>query len=397
MLTRRQALKVMGRLSATAALLPVQSAFTADAPPTDARLIVTVLRGGLDGLAAVPPYADPHYASLRPQLVTAAGETRPGVVKLDGDFGLHPDLAPLKGWYDAGDMLIVHAIGTPHHSRSHVAGQNMLENGTDKPAGIQDGWLNRALSGLQRQGAPLGLAVGRTVPLILQGQTAIHAFVPSRLPVIEDDFLQRLDELYAIDPLFHSAFEQARAFVNEEGGHRWRWDPASRRPTFRTLAEATGKLLAKPAGPRVGVLESHGWDTHVQQTARLPALLAQLMEGLAGLRETLEPVWQQSVVLVVTEFGRTARENRSAGTDHGAGGAAFVLGGAVAGGRVAGVWPGLSRSQLFAGRDLMPTTDLRALFKAILHDHLGLAESFIEDHVFPHSRAVVPLTALLRI
>ncbi len=400
MLTRRQALKRIGALSATGALLPVWRSVASpeDAPPTDARLIVTILRGGLDGLAVVPPYRDPDYVALRPQLITSASEAKPSVIELDGQFGLHPRMAPLKAWYDAGDMLIVHAIGTatPHHSRSHFAGQHMLESGASKTTSVQDGWLNRALGGLHYQGPPLGLSVGRAIPLILQGQTGIRAFVPSRLPKVEDDFLQRLDALYAIDPLFRTAFEKARPLVNEERGQRWRWDAASRRPTFRTFAVETGKLLAVPDGPRVAVLESHGWDTHVQQAPRLQELLAELVEGLEGLKESLEPVWPQTVVLLVTEFGRSASENRTAGTEHGAGGAAFVLGGAVAGGRVAGQWPGLARHRLFEGRALMPTTDLRALFKGMLRDHLGLAESFIEDHVFPNSRAVAPLTGLIR-
>jgi uncharacterized protein (DUF1501 family) len=396
MLTRRRALKLMGSLSATSVLLPMCNASMATAGilPAEPRLVVIILRGGLDGLAAVPPYADPDYAGLRPQLVTSTKEETPGVVELDGQFGLHPEMAPLKAWYDSGDMLIIHAIGPSHHYRSHFAAQNMLENG-GKSADVQDGWLNRALGGLP-QGASRGLAVGRAVPLILQGQTAIRAFVPPRLPKVEEDFLQRLDALYAMDPLFHQTFEKARPLVNEERGLRWRWDPTVRRPTFRVLTEETGKLLVTPDGPRLAVLESHGWDTHVQQRARLQELLAQLVDGLEGLRERLEPVWQQTVVLVVTEFGRTARENRSAGTDHGTGGVAFVLGGAVGGGRVAGQWPGLTRSGLLENRDLRPTTDLRALFKAMLRDHLRLPESFIEDRVFPNSRAVAPLTGLIR-
>jgi uncharacterized protein (DUF1501 family) len=235
------------------------------------------------------------------------------------------------------------------------------------------------------------------VPLILQGPTALRAFVPPRLPKVETDFVQRLDALYAVDPLFRQAFEIARPLVNEERGLRWRWDPSVRRPTLRVLAEETGKHLAKPDGPRVAVLESHGWDTHVQQTAQLPELLAQLVDALEGLRESLEPLWHQTIVLVVTEFGRTARENGSAGTDHGTAGVALALGGAVAGGRLVGTWPGLSPSELLDDRDLRPTTDLRALFKATLHDHLGLSESFMEDHVFPDSRTVPPLTGLVRV
>ncbi|WP_089934504.1 DUF1501 domain-containing protein [Candidatus Entotheonella palauensis] len=330
MLTRRRALHIIGGLSVTSALLPmrkalIRSAHATGLRPEAPRLVVTILRGGLDGLSAVPPYADPDYAVLRRQLATQTNEAEPGVVKLDDHFGLHPEMAPLKAWYDAGDLLIVHAIGLPARRGSHFAAQHLLESGTTS-AKVRDGWLNRALDGLPN-GASLGLAVGRAVPLILQGQTAIRAFVPPRLPKVEEDFLQRLDALYAIDPLFHQTFEQARPFVNEERGLRWRWDKTARQPTWRVFAEETGKLLAQPDGPRVAVLESHGWDTHEQQPARLQKLLAQLVDGLEGFKETLEPVWQQTAILVVTEFGRAAWENRFAGTDHGAGGAAFALGG----------------------------------------------------------------------
>ncbi len=332
MLTRRRALKLMGSLSATGTLLPMRRALTATADilPVDPRLVVVILRGGLDGLAAVPPYADPDYARFRPQLVASTEKEQLEGLKLDDQFGLHPEMAPLKAWYDAGDMLIVHAIGMSHHHRSHVAAQNLLESGTQL-ADAQEGWLNRALGGIP-QGASLGLTVGRVAPLILQGQTAIRAFALPRLPKVEEDFLQRLHELYAIDPLFRQTFEKARPVINEERGVRWRWDKTVRRPTFRVFSEETGKLLVQPDGPRVAVLESHGWDTHVQQPARLQERLAQLVDGLQGLRAHLAPVWSQTMVLVVTEFGRTVMENRSVGTDHGAGGVSLVLGGAIAGG-----------------------------------------------------------------
>lgn len=394
MLTRRQALKRIGHLSATSALLPMSHPWiaTADNRPTAPRLVVVLLRGGLDGLAAVPPDGDPDYARLRPQLAASINDAKPGGVKLDDQFGLHPAMAPLKAWYDAGELLIVHAIGLPHRHPSHAAAQHLLESGT-QPAGTRDGWLNRALTGLSPSDA-LGLAVGRVVPLILQGQGSIRAFVPPRMPKTEEDVLQRLDALYANDPLFHQTFEKARPSINREEDVRWRWNPRARRPTLRLLAEEIGKLLAQPDGPRVAVLESHGWDTHMQQPTHLHTCLAQLVNGLLGLRVHLEPIWPQTLVLVVTEFGRTAIENRTAGTDHGAGSIALVLGGTVGGGRVAGSWPGLGQRDLLEGRALRPTTDLRSLFKATLREHLGLTEAFIEDHVFPNSRTIAPFAGL---
>jgi uncharacterized protein (DUF1501 family) len=394
MLTRRRALKLMAGLGATNPLWGIRRALAAGTQEMAPRLVVMLLRGGLDGLAAVPPYADPDYRSLRPQLIAPVDDMGLGMIQLDSQFGLHPAMAPLKAWYDAGDMLIVHAIGWPLHQQSHVAAQHMLETGAESTT-VSDGWLNRALGGLT-QGASLGLAVGRAVPQILRGQTGIRAFVPSRLPKMEADFLQRLDALYAHDPLLRQTFNQARPFVNEESGLRWRWDPSVRRPTLRVITEATGNLLLQPAGPRVAVIESHGWDTHVQQSAHLQTLLSELVNGLQGFKESLASVWLQTVILVITEFGRTVMENRSAGTDHGAGSVAFALGGAVAGGRVAGPWPGLAHNRRSQDRHLRPTTDIRSLFKATLGDHLGLTDSFVENHIFPNSRTIAPLTDLIR-
>ena len=398
MLTRRQALKLMGQASAATVLGPMRRALGAAAPSPDARLVVILLRGGLDGLAAVPPHGDPEFALRRPQRLASADEAAPAPIDLDGMFGLHPDLSPLKAWFDAGELLIAHAIGLtprrPAHVSAHLAAQRLLASGRDT-ADIRDGWLNRALGGLGAD-AELGLAAGRATPLIFRGPAAVRLYTPPRLPKVQADMLQRLDALYANDPLLQPTFARVRAAINAEQGRRWRWDPSVRRPTFRVFCDAMGESLAQPNGPRLAALDAHGWDTHAQQSAQLPALFAELVDGLQGLRTSLEPVWRHTVVLVVTEFGRAVDLNRDAGTEHGAASVAFALGGAVAGGRVVGSWPGLNRSGLAESRDLQVTTDLRALFKAALRDHLGLAASFIDDRVFPGSRAIDPLPNFMR-
>ncbi len=393
--TRRQALKLIGSLGAAGTLCwPMRHAY--GTPPTEGRLILVMLRGGLDGLAAAPPYGDPDYAAVRPGLATPTVDPDQQIITLNNEYGLHPALAPLKAWYDAGDMLVIHAIGRMPRYESHVEAQWALERGADKPGGPPGGWLNRALSQIDAPRVPLGIAVGRAIPIILQGDTSIQAYIPTRLPITEEDFLQRLDTLYADDPLFRETFAKARPTVNDERGLQWRWDETVRRPTLQVIAKNIGTMLAQSDGPRVAVLESHGWDTHLQQHAQLSDLLTRLAEGLVGLREGLGSAWRQAVVLVVSEFGRTVRENDTAGTDHGIGGAAFAVGGAVAGGRVVTRWPGLASNGLVANRDLKPTTDIRALFKAALYDHLGLPESAIETLVFPNSRAVLPLSGLTR-
>ena len=395
MLTRRQALQCIAQACAATILGPMRGAIEAAAAPApEARLVVIMLRGGLDGLAAVPPHGDPDFALRRPQFLASAEETAPPLVDLDGMFGLHPDLSPLKAWYDAGEMLIAHAIGMPRQQPSHVAAQRALESGRDS-ADVRDGWLNRALGGI-RANAELGLAVGPVTPLIFRGPAAVRLFTPPRLPKVHEDMLQRLDALYAADPLLHSTFARVRPSINAEKGLRWRWDPSVRRPTFRVFCEAIGELLAQPGGPRLAALDSHGWDTHAQQSARLRTLFAELVDGLQGLRASLQPMWRHTVALVVTEFGRAVEKNSDAGTEHGSASVAFALGGAVAGGRVIGSWPGLRRGSLAQRRDLQAATDLRALFKAALRDHLGLADAFIEAHVFPDSRAIAPLPGLTR-
>jgi uncharacterized protein (DUF1501 family) len=187
---------------------------------------------------------------------------------------------------------------------------------------------------------------------------------------------------------------RARGYVLETLG-----EAARQRPPpggqFAVLARAAGQLMAAPQGPSVAAFELGGWDTHAQQAARLNAPLAQMDEGLVALKAALGDVWRRTAVLVVTEFGRTARVNGTMGTDHGTGGAAFILGGAVRGGRMLGDWPGLSAANLFQNRDLWPTTDMRSLAKGLLRDHLRLGMAAV-DAAFPNSGEAAPLGGLLR-
>lgn len=365
---------------------------------TDKRFVLVFLRGGLDGLHAVIPHGDGHYRDLRPTLALPDPGEAGGVLDLDGQFGLHPALAPLHTLYRSDELLVVPAAATVYRDRSHFDGQNLLENGSGTPFGARDGWLNRAAGILATEAGPqaphLGLALGPSVPLILRGDAAVQTWSNSQLPALSDDFLGRLARVYASDPAFAATLEQALGAPAPDLG-----DQAGRRRAFGgddldLTARAAADLLARPDGPRIAVIESQGWDTHFDQGRRLNLLLADLAGAVATLKQGLEDAWQDTSVLIVSEFGRTAAENGSRGTDHGTGGVALLAGGAVRGGRVVGDWPGLRDRDLHEGRDLQAVNGYEAIFTATLVDHLGLAPDTVESTVLPASRADRRMTGL---
>lgn len=412
MLDRRSLLaRLAGHGAATgiAAALPWRLALAAPARQFgDKRLIVVILRGGLDGLAAVPPLADSDHAALRgPLALEPPGSGEGSALDLDGRFGLHPALAPFQRWYADGQMLVVHAVTTPYRARSHFDGQDLLENGTAAPRGAGDGWLNRALSVFDLGRPRVGLALGQAVPLMLRGATPVATWAPSIMPEPDADLMAKLTVLYQRDPLLGPALAQgiaaagmSAALMGEDGDMAApRRGRAGGRPAaafrgpaaLKLAALAAGKLLGAADGPRVAVLETGGWDTHVNQgaaTGRLAQALTQLADAMGELRTGLAESWRHAAILVMTEFGRTAAVNGTGGTDHGTASVAFLLGGAVAGGRVLGRWPGLSPADLFEGRDVAPTADLRAVAKGVLADHLGLPGDALDRVVFPNSRGV---------
>ena len=381
-------------LGAIATLGPTRLALAR--APGDARLVVVLLRGALDGLAAVPPYGDPGFAQLRP------GEPRePGVaggpLDLGGHFGLHPRLTHIHAMFQANEALVVHAIAGAYRTRSHFDAQALLESGEARIG--TSGWLNRALAGLPEpaQGARNGLALGTDIPLLLRGPTRIANHAPLTAARPEDDLMARIAALNAPDPLLGPAMREGlaqRAFTAGALGPQPQGGPRSPNPTAE-LARTAGRLLAEANGPRVAALDMGGWDTHVGQAQRLPNTLGALDEALGALREALGPVWRRTAVLVMTEFGRTAAINGNGGTDHGTGGAAFLLGGAVAGGRVIADWPGLAPERLFERRDLAPTADLRSLILPLLREHLRLPEAVIAA-TFPEARGLSTMRGLLR-
>jgi uncharacterized protein (DUF1501 family) len=364
--------------------------------PGDARLVLVILRGALDGLAAVPPLGDPDYASVRGPLALSPSALRK--TALDRFFCLHPSLPGLMQAWQREELLVLHAIASPYRERSHFDGQDLLETGAAGGAPLRDGWLNRALREMPDVGDSSALGLGSTLPLVLRGDAPANSWMPSALPGADDDTLERLAMMYQPDPLLATRLERARAADALAGTGR----PSVGRGAagqFRALAAAAARFLREPDGPRIAVLEAGGWDTHANQGAdggRLANRLAQLDAGLTTLAADLGPAWRNTAIAIVTEFGRTVAVNGSGGTDHGTGGCAFLLGGAVAGGRVLADWPGMARGRLYQGRDLLPTADLRALFKGLLQAQFGLSGVALNARVFPGSAAVRPLTGLLQ-
>ncbi|MDJ0748806.1 MAG: DUF1501 domain-containing protein [Woeseiaceae bacterium] len=395
MVNRRELLKAMG-LTAFAGHVPGLAFANA---PTDARLVLVVLRGAVDGLALAAPYADPDYRDVRGELAL----TEPGSVNclldLDGFFGLHPSLEGVHERFVRGEAMIVHAVASPYRARSHFDGQDLLENGGDTVGGLRDGWLNRALAPVAGD-HEVAIALAQNTPLVLRGDNSVTSWAPSRLPDADASTIARLQRLYAGDAFFATRLEQAlnsqEIAQGMSGSSRRRGNDARR---FEEMMASAARFLVAPDGPRIAVVELGGWDTHANQGAASGALanrFAALDTGLANLRTGLGVAWKDTAVAVVTEFGRTVHVNGTRGTDHGTATAALLVGGAVAGGKVIGDWPGLGRNDLHAGRDLQPTTDLRSLFKGVLEQHLSIDAGFVEKTVFPESRGARPLENLIR-
>ena len=400
MIRRREVLRLTAGGAAAFSVLGLPGAVFA-AAPGERRFIVVLLRGALDGLAALPPLADPRYREKRGALALAPPGEAGGCLALDRDFALHPALAPIQRYWRSGELLFVPAAGNGYRTRSHFDAQDLMESGLSAKRGQSDGWLNRALALLQRGDGRLGLAVGGAVPLILRGKVPVASWEPpGGLRDAAPDFIAALAPLYKSDALLGPALAgglKAQRFSESVLGDDMQGGRGFGPKNFAPLAAAAGKLLAAQDGPRIAELEMGGWDTHVNQGAaegRLAQNLAGYAEGLAALAEALGPAWRQTVLVAVTEFGRTVAINGNNGTDHGTASVLLVMGGAVKGGRIAGDWPGLADLQ--DGRDLRMATDSRRLMKGILRDHLGLDAAALDRRVFPDTAVLRPFDGLVR-
>jgi len=408
--TRRELLLSSGALFAWA-LLPA----TARAEGRDPRFLTIILRGAVDGLGVVAPVGDPDWLKLRgDKALTSDGQTP--ALPLDGFFALNPAMPNLHRLYQKGQATILHAVATPYRERSHFDGQDVLESGYTSPGAVDTGWLNRALGALEpgergdmrdRQ----AFAVGPIAPLVVRGPEPVLAWVPPRLPPVGDETTMRLLDLYRhTDPALARALEDriGLATIARAGGMTS--EPDDDRPAvqiggieqvhkyFAEVAGAATKFLARAEGPRVGALALDGWDTHVNEGAvkgRLANLLGALDGAIAEIETNMGEAWRETVVVFVTEFGRTARINGNDGTDHGTATVAVLAGGALKGGRVLADWPGLKEANLYERRDLRATTDLRAVLKGLLKDHLRVDERALGTKVFPDSLAAPPMAGLL--
>ncbi|HYJ40199.1 MAG TPA: DUF1501 domain-containing protein [Steroidobacteraceae bacterium] len=387
--------------------------------PTEARFVFVLLRGALDGLSAVPPVGDSDYAGLRGQIALAkSGEG--AALPLEGPFALHPALEFLHRSYAAKELAVLHAVATPYRERSHFDAQNVLESGDLRPHGSTSGWMNRALTALPAgKSREAGVALGANVPLAMRGPAEVASWSPTKIATLDEGTLARVADLYARDPLLSQrladALEsdaianeaQAAAQAEPELDAQMKNDVVARDAKekrnygarYAETARAAAGFLKRDDGPRVAMFDTTGWDTHANEggaQGQLALRLRGLDAALAALKESLGPVWRNTVVLVATEFGRTAAINGTRGTDHGTGAAAFLLGGAVAGGRVLADWPGLARANLLEARDLKPTRDLRTVMKGVLRDHLDVPADALDTHVFPNSAAARPMDGLIK-
>ena len=347
------------------------------------RFVFVLLRGGFDGLAAVVPYGDPAYESLRGTMAFEDSD----LVVLSDMFGLAPGLAPLKELWDQKELVVLHAMAIPYRTRSHFDGQAILETGIDRPVGSADGWLNRLLQVMP--GERSGIAIASGLPRSMTGSFGVQTWSPTQLGVVDDDYLGRLSQLYRADRTLGGRFEAAIQQQDVIGDEPMAGQNA-RRGGIAPLMRATARILRQEKGPNIAEVEFSGWDTHANQGVAggaLDRLLGQLAEGLVTLRTEMGPAWSNTTVVVMTEFGRTARPNGTRGTDHGTAGAGFVLGPQVARSRVFADWPGLADGALFEGRDLKPTLDTRAVLKAAIAGTFDLTPAQA-DRVFPSSEAV---------
>jgi uncharacterized protein (DUF1501 family) len=403
--SRRRFLLASGTLFAWAYLPKL-----ARAEGRDPRFLTIVLRGALDGLATVAPVGDPHWESLRRDDALTLGGKTPAL-KLDELFALNPAMPNLHRMFQANEAIVVHAAATAYRERSHFDGQDVLESGSEKPGAIKTGWLNRLLAGLASEEKVSSnggrvFAVGPVTPLVVRGPAPVLSWSPRRILPASDDTIVRLLELYRhTDDDFARVLENhvKLASLTQEKGAELSGSGQTTGPNivgafFAEVVGAAAAFLAQDDGPRVGALALDGWDTHYNEgiaTGQLAQLLGALDRALDTAKQNMGPAWHETVVALVTEFGRTARINGTLGTDHGTATVVLLAGGALKGGRVIADWPGLKAADLLEDRDLKPTIDVRGVLKGLLKDHLRADEHTLATDVFPGSTDVRPIADLV--
>ena len=380
------------------------AAVSDDGSVTKRKLVVVMLRGAVDGLNVVAPYGDANYARLRPTIGLARPGQDNGAIDLDGYFGMHPALASLQPLWQQKKLAFIHASGSPDSTRSHFDAQDYLESGTPGKKSTQDGWLNRLLTALPGTASPTrAISIGPIMPRILAG-SAPATNLAAGAAGTKESILDRpkigsaFDQMYQHSDKFASTYQDARdahkevmtaAMKNEmqvaDGG-------APLPNGFPNDAARLATLMRNDPKIQIAFVALGGWDTHANQgngKGQLANRLEPLGQGLATLAQHLGPVFDDTTIVVMSEFGRTARQNGNGGTDHGHGNVMWVLGGGVAGGKVLGEWQGVADSQLHEGRDLPVTTDFRSVLAHISERHLRLTDAQLVQ-VFPAMPAANP-------
>lgn len=388
-LNRRKFLTRMAAIGCSVAASPLITPVAFASAPWDTRLVVIILRGAMDGLDAFRPVGDPNYAALRPTLLQ-------NTIDLTGFFGMHPALSSLRPLWNAGQMGAAHAVSTPYRDkRSHFDGQDILEAGKPGIAGAgNDGWLNRMLQTLPNVEGQTAFAIGRDQQLLLTGAAPAARWSPEASLTLSPQAQQLISLVQSADPLFHAASAEAIAIAQSvtmsaasdaDGAEMMLADPmmaaVNAQAEHVQLAEFAAARLR--GDTRIASFSINGWDTHLNQKTGLKRALNRLGDTILTLRAGLGPTWDKTAVLCLTEFGRTAHENGTKGTDHGTGGAMVYAGGALNGGRILGDWPGLREADLYNRRDLMPTRDVRAYPAWVMHDLMGINRTTIETAIFP--------------
>ena len=375
-LTRRL---LLGASAAGVSLAFAGQAGARSSAASRSKLVFVIARGAMDGLSVVVPKHDANYRPLRGALAIENS------LPLSDGFGLHPALAGLHTLYGQGQMRFAPAVSIPVRVRSHFDAQDVLENGGEGLRQQTDGWLNRALAAT---GGLKGLSIGAQTPLILRGSAATSSWAPGGRTGSEDRIASLLQDLYVEDRLLAenlAAGLQTEAQAMAMGG-----DARLARNDVAGLGQAVARLMTGPDGADVVALSVDGWDTHARQVGQLQARLTGLDQVVSGLRTGLGEDWNRTVLVIATEFGRTARANGTGGTDHGTGSALLMAGGPLKPGGMIGDWPTLADNRLFEDRDLAPTVDVRSVFKAVLRDHLGIDRAALDTRVFPASAGETP-------
>ena len=388
--SRRAALRFGASLGVTFLAAPAFAAL----PQNRRKFVVIICRGAMDGLSVSPPISDPNYAALRGPIAIPADQA----LRLDADFALHPKLAAIHALAQAGQARIAPAVAIPERIRSHFEAQDLLESGGDHLYGTTTGWLTRALA--VQGGAITALSVGAQEPLILRGPVSIQSWSPGgKVTQDMERIATVLMDLYAPDPLLSRAFAsgmQTEAMAESFDGDQLAKVQAQR--AAHDFAVTTAKFLTQDGGPSIAVVSLDGYDTHANQGAvngQLANHLKNLDDAVDGLHEGLGSAWSETVVIAVTEFGRTARINGTGGTDHGTASTMILAGGALKPGGIVGDWPTLAEAKLFEDRDLAPTLDVRQVFKGILREHVGIEARALDERVFPESVRAPALRGLI--